>query len=154
MHQPVRKLISASLASLALLAGVSVLAPTTHASALLAPPLGVTATRNTVNPTDFTVTWKPVGGALDHYNVSVLFGGVDHVTTVPSGTTMLDVAGLDVITAYKITVSSRDAAGTGNTSSIVNLNPLVPGTPRGAVGTRDPAGGTLTLTWLAPLWPG
>jgi len=124
------------------------------ATSTLPAPGGITAERVPESPNDFVISWRPVRGNPHHYNVSVLANGRDDVTVVPGDQTSLFVTGVDFTTTYRITVSTRDAAGTGATSGFVWLRPMVPGPVRQLAMTRDLPTGSATLTWQAPWWPG
>lgn len=100
-------------------------------------PTAVVAQRSPSQPSDFTVSWKPAA-VVDHYNVSVTAAGRDTVTIVPATATSLAVTGLgEPTTNYRITVSSRDAAGNGTTSAVTNLYSLAPWVPRSLALTRS-----------------
>jgi hypothetical protein len=116
--------------------------------------MGVNAVRDAQHPNNFVVSWKPASGAVDHYNVSVFYGGFDHVTTAPRTQTSLSVSGLDAATSYKVTVSSRDVVGAGATSPTVTVFPLVPSPPAALIGARDATGTTLSLKWVPAGWSG
>ncbi|MER7072445.1 fibronectin type III domain-containing protein [Terrabacter sp. NPDC000476] len=117
-------------------------------------PTAVVAQRSPSQPSDFTVSWKPAA-AVDHYNVSVTAAGRDTVTIVPATATSLAVTGLgEPTTNYRITVSSRDAAGDGTTSAVTNLYSLAPWVPRSLALTRSADLTAVTATWTAPAWPG
>jgi hypothetical protein len=143
-------------APLALLTLAASFASVSTALAAVAPgaPASVNAVRDAQHPNNFVVSWKPASGVVDHYNVSVFYGGFDHVTTAPRTQTSLSVTGLDATTTYKVTVSSRDTAGTGTTSPTVTVFPLVPSTPGALVGARDATGTTLSLKWVPAGWSG
>jgi hypothetical protein len=117
-------------------------------------PGGITAVRVPENLNDFVISWRPVRGTPHHYNVSVLANGRDDVTVVPGDQTSLYVTGVDFTTTYRVTVSTRDAAGEGATSGFVWLRPMVPGPARQLTVTRDLETQSATLTWVAPWWPG
>lgn len=118
-------------------------------------PIAVVAQRSPSQPSDFTVSWKPAAGAVDHYNVSVTAAGRDTVTIVPATATSLSVTGLTAPTTnYRVTVSSRDAAGDGTTSTVTNLYSLAPWVPRSLVQTRSADLTGVTATWTAPAWLG
>jgi len=123
------------------------------AATVLPAPTGITATRDTTNPKNFTVAWKAVTGT-DHYNVSVFYASTDHVMIVPGSATKLAVTGVDYTTQYRITVSTRAKDGTGSTSGYIWLNPAVPGAATKVLVTRDPAGANVSASWAAPTWPG
>lgn len=154
MLRSIRQLAVAGAIALGLLAASTAVPARVDAAVVLPAPAGVTATRVAGKVNDFVVSWKPVAGALDHYNLSMFYGGQDHVTTVPADTTQLAVTGIDAVTQYRITVSSRDVDGGGTTSSVVVLEPLVPGPARTLKAVRDAMGTTLTVAWMAPAWVG
>ena len=77
-------MVSTYVASASTIAGAAVVPTPAPAPTPLPAPTGITATRNPSRPMDFTVAWKPVAGAVDHYNVSVFYAGQDHVTIVPA----------------------------------------------------------------------
>ena len=154
MLRSIRKLAVASSLAIGLLVAGAAVPVRVDAAVVLPAPAGVAATRLSGSVNDFVVSWKPVAGALDHYNVSVFYGGQDHVTTVPSGTTQLAITGVDAVTQYRITVSSRDVTGAGTTSSVVILEPLVPGPARTLTAARDALATSLTMAWTAPAWVG
>jgi hypothetical protein len=121
--------------------------------AAVVAPTGLSAQRVPADPNDFLVSWKPVAG-VHHYNVSIFYRGEDHVTVVPAGTTSLPIEGVDLRTQYRITVSSRDAAGEGSTSGPVWLHPAVPGAPAKLAVSSSDGGSTIMATWEAPRWGG
>jgi hypothetical protein len=73
---------------------------------------------------------------------------------VPADRTSLAVTGIDAQTTYKVTVTTRDAAGLGTTSGVITLNSLVPGPVRSTTGIRSAAGDSVTLAWTQPAWSG
>lgn len=150
----IRTLTRAGLLTLGLLVAGGAVPIPANAGTVLPAPAGVTATRVPAGVKDFVVFWKPVVGALDHYNVSVFYAGQDHIATVPANTTQLAVTGVDFVTQYRITVSTRDVAGVGTTSPVFVLEPAVPGPARSLTAVRDAAATTLTMAWTAPTWPG
>jgi hypothetical protein len=130
-------------------------APETEAAPAVFPaPGGIIAVRVPERPNDFVVSWRSVRGTPHHYNVSVYANGRDTVTVVPATETSLAVTGIDFTTTYRITVSTRDAAGVGSTSGYVWLKPAVPGAARDLTISRDVAARSATLTWSPPIWPG
>jgi len=150
----IRTLTRAALLTLGLLVAGGAVPMPANAGTVLPAPAGVTATRVPASVKDFVVSWKPVVGALDHYNVSVFYAGQDHITTVAANTTQLAVTGVDFVTQYRITVSTRDVAGVGTTSPVFVLEPAVPGPVRALTAVRDAAATTLTMAWTAPTWLG
>lgn len=71
----IRTLTRAALLTLGLLAAGGAVPMPANAGTVLPAPAGVTATRVPASVKDFVVSWKPVVGALDHYNVSVSYAG-------------------------------------------------------------------------------
>ena len=119
-----------------------------------AAPTGLKVVRAAGTPADFDITWNPVD-SIDHYNVSVFDGSQDSVTAVDASTTSLHVQGAgNPCTQYRITVTSRDAAGIGATTGYVWLHPLAPGAVTSMVATRAADRTLATATWSAPAWTG
>ncbi len=142
-------------AMLTLLALSPVAVAATASAAAPSAPTAVVAQRSSTQPRDFTVSWRPAAGDVDHYNVSVTAAGLDTVTIAPATATSLAVTGLDAPTTnYRITVSSRDAAGNGTTSAVASLSSLAPWVPRTLGLERSPDLTALTATWGAPSWLG
>jgi hypothetical protein len=141
------KIAAGALAALAL-GGGGVLWASTAASAAPAAPSDVTFTRDRATPTDVTVAWSAVPGAR-RYNVSVLDGSKNTVTTVDGATTTFRITQNPCV-RLRVKVTSRDALGAGGTSG----NTYVDTTPPGAVqGLRAAFGDdekSLTAVWAAP----
>ena len=120
----------------------------------LPAPRGLRATRDAAEPSTFVISWRAVPGDVHHYNVSVFSRGHDSVRMVGADTTSLKITGGDLSAIYRITVSSRDAAGAGTTSGPIWLWPAVASAPAQLKIVRDPGGTSMTATWVTPLRQG
>lgn len=112
------------------------------------PPLAPTGVAAARGDGSLVVTWAPAvanGADVTAYRVRV----GDQEQTVPASPRRLEVTGLRNGTAYDVTVTATNAAGTGPASAPVRATPAAP-PGRVARPTATVTGRTVVLRWRAP----
>jgi hypothetical protein len=95
------------------------------------------------------------GSAITGYTVSVSPAGVAPVTTA-AGTTVVTVTGLANGTAYTVSVTATNAAGTSPAAQAGPATPepsIAPGAPANVTASAT-GSGSVALTWTPPMDPG
>ena len=113
-------------------------------------PTGLTAQRVSGAPNDFTLSWSPPAGQVDHFAVTIFADGQVDQRNVSATTDSIRVAGQTLKTVYQVRVAAFDDAGHGASSRQITVEPVLPGAPTD-VRTRPTAtGGGVVVSWNPP----